>query len=214
MSTKYDIRRCTIGDVNEMCKRYHGYGGAGGLAVYAFGVYEDDEIVAAFSWQPPAPGAAASVCPEFPSGVLALSRMVARPKSERALKHISKPLMVQMKKLIDRGRWPVLVTYSDEGLGHNGYVYQCSGWTRTIRRKVKQYTDINSGKRRSTYNNGGCADRSLMIESDAYIQRWEHWVCDKGMAHHWATSNGWRRVDTGKVWRSGNRAFKWIKVED
>lgn len=111
----YDIRRCSIEVVRGLCERFHIYESAGGLAVDAFAVYENGEPVAGYAWQPPPPGAAKGVCPEAPQGVLALSRMVAVPKSDRALKHVSKPLREQMKRMIDRTRWPVLVTYSDEG---------------------------------------------------------------------------------------------------
>lgn len=104
------------------------YRSVGQVFVLAYAVIEDGAPVAAFVWQPPAPGAARSVCPEAPYGVLALSRMVALPRDERRLRHISKPLRAQMRRLIDRGRWPVLVTYSDEGQGHTGYVV--SVWKR------------------------------------------------------------------------------------
>ena len=115
------------------------YGGSGRVAVYSFGVLEGSTLVAAFAWQPPPVGAARSVNSHAPHGVLALSRMVSVPKEERRLKHVSKPLRFQMLYLIDRTRWPSLVTYSDEGLGHTGFVYQTSGWkktTRTLRRQL------------------------------------------------------------------------------
>lgn len=106
-----------MGDVKDLCAKFHGYHGAGSVAVYAFGVYEDGEIVAAYAWQPPPLGGAKSVCPQAPHGVLSLSRMVAVPRDQRRLNHVSKPLRYQMRGLIDRTRWPVLVTYSDEGEG-------------------------------------------------------------------------------------------------
>ena len=69
----YDLRTCPLSVVRTLCERFHGYGGAGGSATYAFAVYENGEPVAAYSWQPPPPGAAFAVSPEFPQGVLALS---------------------------------------------------------------------------------------------------------------------------------------------
>ena len=135
----YDIRSISINEVDKLCSCYHAYKAASATATYAFGVFEDGALVAAYSWQPPPYGAAKSVNHYVPYGVLALSRMVAVPKDQRKLKHISKPLMLQMKKLIDRTRWPSLVTYSDEGLGHSGHVYKCSGWTQTKRSLAQQY---------------------------------------------------------------------------
>ena len=201
----YDIRPCSLSVVREMCERYHAYGGAGNTSVYAFAVYEEGTPVASFVWQPPPPGAAVSVCPEAPYGVLALSRMVAVPKGERRLNHISRPLRRQMKHLIDRTRWPVLITYSDEGLGHTGHVYKCSGWEKTNRRRCPTWT--KDGVRVSSYRNGSTDTRGLLRGEDKYIQRWEHWACERGEADSFMRLGGWERVPTGKTWRSGSPAF-------
>ncbi len=204
-----DIRPISIESVRNLCELYHGYGSAGGTATYAYGVFEGGQIIAAYAWQPPPPGASKSVCPEAPEGVLALSRMIAVPKSERKLKHVSKPLMIQMKKLIDRTRYPVLVTYSDEGQGHTGYVYKCSGWEKTSKRISKFYA-TQDGVRISIYQNGGRRDVSYLQSGTTVIQRWEHWICPKGSAKNWMISKGWEKVPIpGKVWSSGNQAYKY-----
>lgn len=132
MEAGYTMRRVTLKEVRDLCERFHGYGSVGASATYAFGVFEADLCVAAYSWQPPPPGAARSACPEAPEGVLSLSRMVAVPRDDRALNHVSKPLRRQMRREIDRTRWPVLITFSDEGQGHTGYVYKCSGWEKDL----------------------------------------------------------------------------------
>lgn len=206
----FDQRLVSIDVVRELCEKHHGYASAGDVAVYAFAVIENGHSVAAYSWQPPPPGSALSVCPEAPAGVLALSRMVAVPKAERTLKHVSKPLREQMKEKIDRTRWPVLVTFSDEGQGHNGYVYQCSGWTKTERRKVAVMLD-ETGARASRYSNGKTGGRALTAAGTTWIQRWEHWACEKGDALRWMESHGWRRVPTGARNRSGTPAFRWVR---
>lgn len=235
---KFDLRQAPLDAVRALCEQHHGYQSAGGLATYCFGVYEtpaDDRdcncfvpalegagqhssgcvavrpyLVAGYTWQPPSPGASTSVCPEAPHAVLALSRMVAVPKPERQLKHVSKPLLAQMNERIDRSRWPVLVTYSDEGQGHTGYVYQCSGWEKTSRARVKTYVDAE-GRRVSPYSNGEYAKRAGVTRSGyTFIQRWEHWVCERGYANNWLQTHGWERVEIkGKRWRSGNQAFRY-----
>lgn len=202
------LRSCTLGEARALCVAHHSYGSAGGVAAYAFGVYEDGKMVAAYAWQPPPPGAAASVCPEAPAGVLSLSRMVAVPRAERRLKHVSKPLRVQMKRLIDRTRWPVLVTFSDEGQGHTGYVYKCSGWTPTTRRVVDVRT-TDTGARASRYSNGRTGSRSLLVAARTTIQRWEHRVCPAGETAAFMARHGWCRVPTGRTLRSGTRAHQW-----
>lgn len=211
---KFLIKQCSLRDVDALCAKYHGYGGAGRVSVYAFGVYEDGRMVAGYAWQPPPVGAATAVCPEFPQGVLALSRMVAVPREERALKHVSKPLMEQMKRLIDRARWPVLVTYSDSGQGHTGYVYQCSGWEEDGARKVPFFTN-DAGVRTSSYACGKTSTVGLTRGGYTEIKRWVHRVCPRGQAHKHAAKAGWRRVAVpGKVWASGRQAYKIVNLNE
>jgi hypothetical protein len=213
MRLTYDLRRCTLATVAGLVADHHGYGSTSSTATYAFAVYEAEAAIAAYAWQPPPPGAARNVCPESPSGVLALSRMVAVPREARALRHVSTPLRRQMRVLIDRGRWPVLVTYSDEGQGHTGHVYKCSGWTPTLRTRAAFYVD-EAGNRASSYANGKSGGRALTKGGHTWIQRWEHWACPQKQAADWMARHGWRRVAiVGKVWASGNQAHTWRRVE-
>lgn len=208
----YDLVAVSSDVVRDLCARYHGYGSAGNAMTYAWAVVEDGRPVAAFSWQPPPPGAARAVCPEAPSGVLALSRMVAVPRDERRLRHISKPLRHQMRNLIDRGRWPVLITFSDEGQGHTGHVYKCSGWQATERAARPYFVDAD-GRRCSSYSNGKHGGRDLQRAGTTFLQRWEHRVCSSGHEAVWMAEHGWCRVEVpGRIWRSGNQAFTWKKV--
>ncbi len=208
----YDLRSCRIGDVRALCERHHGYGGAGNSATYAFGVWEEGAVVAAFLWQPPSLGASKSVCPSAPHGVLSLSRMVAVPRAERRLRHISKPLRRQMRMLIDRGRWPALVTYHDEGQGHTGHVYKCSGWTPTVRRESPAFEDPETGRRVAPTTSGTTLEnrRRMVRVGTRWLQRWEQWACTPESAAEHITAAGWVRVPIpGKKWRSGAQAHRW-----
>lgn len=212
-SPKYDLRETTLDVVRALFETHHGYKSVSRSATYCFAVFEDGEPVAAYAWQPPPPGAAKAVCPEAPHGVLSLSRMVAVPKESRQLKHISKPLRRQMNHLIDRTRWPVLVTYSDEGQGHNGFVYECSGWTKTIKRKAPVNENAD-GARCSSYSNGKHGRRDLIRKGFTWIQRWENRVCSPGEAANWLPDHGWRRVlIPGKTWKSGRQAHTYVREE-
>lgn len=207
-----DLRACDLETVATLVAAFHGYGSTGSSATYAFAVYEGGKPVAAYVWQPPPRGAAVAVCPEAPGGVLALSRMVAVPRTERNLRHVSKPLRVQMHRLIDRGRWPVLVTYSDEGQGHTGHVYKCSGWEKTVRSRRPFFVDAK-GRRASSYSNGEHGGRGLVRGGTTWIQRWEHWICARGDAAKHMAAAGWRLVPlAGRRWRSGNQAHKWVNT--
>lgn len=210
-SPQFELEAIPLRWVVALCEQFHGYGGAGGFSTYCWGVIEENSVVAAYSWQPPPPGAARAVCPEAPHSVLSLSRMVAVPKDKRQLNHISKPLRRQMRSLIDRTRWPVLITYSDEGQGHSGHVYKCSGWFPTARRVRPVFVD-SVGRRASSYSNGRHGSRCLRREGTTTIQRWEHWACKPGQAGNWMTGHGWMRVPVpGRLWKSGNPAFTYEK---
>lgn len=202
-----DLRPCPLGVVAELCRAHHGYASAGRVAAYAFAVYEGGVPVAAFAWQPPPPGCARAVCPEAPYAVLALSRMVAVPRAERALRHISKPLRHQMRHMIDRGRWPVLVTFHDVGQGHTGHVYKCSGWERGPESIAETRTG-EDGSRISRYSNG-VTSTERGARGLTTIVRWEHWACARGEAAAHVEAGGWRRVPTGRVYASGAPAYRW-----
>jgi hypothetical protein len=207
----YDLRASTRAEVLPLFEKHHGYKSLSASLTYCFAVYESGVPVAAFAWQPPPPGAAKSVCPEAPQGVLALSRMVAVDRKDRVLKHISKPLRRQMNHMIDRTRWPVLVTYSDEGQKHNGFVYACSGWTKTVRNKARVNED-SEGRRCSSYSAGKTGARDLVHAGFTWIQRWENRICQVGAADQWMTNAGWRRIPIpGKTWNSDNQAHSYVK---
>lgn len=207
----YTIRETTVAEVKDLFARFHAYKSTGRVCTYAFAVIEDDKPVAAFLWQPPPPNAAKVVCPELQVGVLSLSRMVATPREERRLQHISKPLKHQMKHLIDRTRWPVLVTYSDESVGHTGHVYKCSGWKKTARNATTMYTV--GDQRVSRYSNGVTTKPENAIASSAWIQRWEHRIAQDPVELVALFSKHWDRVPvrardgTPKLWRSGAQAY-------
>lgn len=213
-SPKYTLIPMSLDDVRCLIEENHGYGTVGNVATYVFGVVEQSgaRVVAAYVWQPPAPGAAKSVCPEEPAAVLSLSRMAAVPRSDRELRHVSTPLRRQMRDLIDRSRWPVLVTYHDEGQGHCGHVYRCSGWTPTMRARRAVFQD-SSGRRVSKYSNGADRSSELVRVGDTWLQRWERWACEPGKVKEHMLKGGWERVPIkGKAWRSGNQAFEFVKI--
>jgi len=59
-------------------------------------------------------------------GVLALSRFVIEPDVPR---NASSFLLSRSMRLIDRDRWPFLVTYADTWRGHTGAIYKATGWS-------------------------------------------------------------------------------------
>lgn len=216
--TPMNLVSCSLADVAPFIGKHHGYKSVGSLATYCHAVIEDGAVVAAFVWAPPPPGACA-VLSSAPggAGVLALSRMVAVPREERRLQKISKPLRKIMRDpcFIDRGRWPVLVTYSDasltgpSGQPHTGHVYLCSGWTRDGD-AVRPYYENPTGQRVSSYTNGHTDKTGKQKAGDTVLTRWVHRVCPAGSEESWLNAHGWFRVAiAGKRWASGAQAYTW-----
>ena len=205
-----DIRPVHISVVADLVARYHGYAGSGKVATYCFGVFEDERVVAAFSWNPCAPAAAKALsAAPGGAGVLALTRMVAVPREQRRMQHISKALYRQTSRLIDRGRWPVLVTYSDASLGHTGHVYKCAGWQPDGARCAVHR--MVGGTRMSRYSNGRMVDARAAELVRTTITRWVLRACPVGRELEHMRSCGWHRVaKPGRVWASGAAAYTWV----
>lgn len=198
----YDLRPVELAEIRHLFEEHHAYRSVGAAATYAFGLFEAGRVVAGFTWQPPPPGAARSVCAEIPHGVLSLSRMVAVPREQRTGR-LRNPLRRMMRHLIDRTRWPVLVTYSDESVGHTGYLYKITGWRPTKRSLVTTLTV--AGARVSRYANGNHVTHDDAVRGAAWIQRWEHWSTSTPAL---VFDRAWERVPIpGKRWASGQPAF-------
>jgi hypothetical protein len=77
-------------------------------------------------WLPPTRRAAESVAGENWEGVLCLSRLVVSPD---APPNAASFLLGRSMKMINRRRWPVLLTYADLAHGHTGAIYKATNWT-------------------------------------------------------------------------------------
>ncbi len=100
--------------------------------------YGDCEGVA--WWIPPTMAAARAWAPENPNGVLCLSRLVIAPNVP---KNACSFLLSKSVRLIDRDRWPTLVTYADSWRGHSGAIYLAAGWTYAGETKPEAGYTIN-----------------------------------------------------------------------
>lgn len=201
-------------EARELFMDFHPYGDAGGVGE-VWGVRDEvGDILAAWTWQPPPYGAAKAVAPSCPAAVLSLSRMVAVPRTTRDW-HISKPLKWLMKKGIDRTRFPVLVTWADEGEGHTGYVYKCSGWQRDGESWSVRYEHPDEpGVRRSRYSNGRNRSSELIRVGKTQLIRFVHRVCELGQEEEHLRAHLWRPRPSKRVWASGNRGTIWVKIKD
>jgi len=125
------VRPITLDVAQEIVREFHYAHGGSNTAVYTHGLFRkgasfwDNQCVGIAWWIPPTKSAALATYPQFWQGVLALSRLVVLPEVP---KNACSFLLAQSMKLIDREKWPCLVTYADEWQGHEGTIYKASNW--------------------------------------------------------------------------------------
>lgn len=85
-------------------------------------------------WLPPTKRAAEAVAGDEWRGVLSLSRLAVDPALPR---NAASFLLGRSMRLIDRDKWPTLLTYADTRHGHTGAIYLATGWELDAR--------VNSG---------------------------------------------------------------------
>jgi hypothetical protein len=108
-------------------ERTHYAGGAPNTAVarHALRPRGSSEIKGVALWLPPTKPAAVSVAGESWRGVLALSRLCV---ADDVPKNGASFLLGASMAMLDRDRWPVLLTYADTALGHTGGIYKATNW--------------------------------------------------------------------------------------
>lgn len=121
----------------RMVEAYHYAAGASNTNTYLHGLFPaksffDEECVGVAWWIPPTKSAALATYPRQWQGVLSLSRLVIAPGVS---KNACTFLLGRSMKLIDRHRWPCLVTYADEWQGHTGTIYKAANWAYIGRTK-------------------------------------------------------------------------------
>ncbi len=118
------------GEVAAMIGDEHYAGGAPNTSTYRHGLYRAGVEILAHPfgvtlWLPPTRPAAEAVAGDDWRGVLALSRLVVLPEVPT---NGASFLLGRSMRMIDRARWPVLVTYADTRLGHTGAIYKATNW--------------------------------------------------------------------------------------
>jgi hypothetical protein len=113
-------------DAVAFITEHHYAKSAPNTSTYRFGLYDDAlTLLGASIWIPPTRNAAATVSDDW-QAVLSLSRFALAPELP---KNTASYFLGRQMRLIDRDRWPVLLTYADEALGHTGGIYKATNWT-------------------------------------------------------------------------------------
>ena len=103
---------------------------AANTAVYCHGLFRkwafwEEECEGVAWWIPPTRSAAEATYPANWEGVLTLSRLAIRPDVPV---NAASFLVGASIRLIDRERWPCLLTYADTMMGHTGAIYRATNW--------------------------------------------------------------------------------------
>ena len=108
-------------------REWHYARGGTNTSTYRHGLYRSGlmgELVGVAIWIPPTKNAALTVSDNW-QGVLSLSRLACQPGLPT---NAASFLLGGSMRLIERGRWPVLLTYADTGHGHTGAIYRATNW--------------------------------------------------------------------------------------
>lgn len=113
----------------ELVKKLHYSKGGSNTCTYMHGLFkatDPDVCLGVAWWIPPTKHAGINTYPKNWQGVLSLSRLAIDPAVP---KNAASFLIAASIKLIDRKKWPCLVTYADEWQGHTGAIYKATNWT-------------------------------------------------------------------------------------
>ena len=128
----------------RMVRKLHYSHGTSNTSVYCHGLFPRDwfwatEAVGVAIWLPPTKTAAQSFSENW-RGVLALSRLAVQDEIPTNAESF---FIRHSMDLVDRKRWPVLISYADEWRGHTGAIYEASGWTECGRTKPERTYVLN-----------------------------------------------------------------------
>lgn len=160
----WQIRDLSIPVGRSLVRRFHYARGASNTRTYLHGLFAADafweaDCVGAAWWIPPTKSAALATYPENWQGVLCLSRLVIKPDVPS---NAASYLIGRSIRLIDRSRWPCLVTYADSWQGHDGAIYKATNWTEVGRTKPER-TYVQAGRMLSRKAGGKTRTHSEML---------------------------------------------------
>lgn len=118
------------GTASRVIRAWHYSRSTPNTSTYRHGLYPRGSVLhgdphGVALWIPPTRRAAESVAGDDWQGVLVLSRLVVDPDLPT---NGASFLLGGSMRLIDRGRWPVLLTYADTAQGHTGAIYKATNW--------------------------------------------------------------------------------------
>ena len=126
-SVDWEVRSIPFVMARDFTVAHHYAKGGSNTAVYTHGLFCKgvEDCCGITWWIPPTRKAAEATYPPNWGGVLNLSRLVIAPGVPT---NAATFLLSRSRKLIDRKKWPCLVTYADTWRGHTGAIYRADNW--------------------------------------------------------------------------------------
>jgi hypothetical protein len=129
----------------RIVEKYHYAVGGSNTGTYVHGLFRfneffDEQCLGVAWWLPPTRSAALATYPINCEGVLSLSRLAILPGVPA---NACSFVVSRSRKLIDREKWPCLVTYADEWRGHTGAIYRADNWQYVGLTKPQPVYQIN-----------------------------------------------------------------------
>lgn len=123
---EWEVRPVSLPVARRLVRDHHYAKQASNTATYLHGLFRkdalwEDDCRGVAWWIPPTKSAALATDVLNWQGVLSLSRLVIVPGVP---KNACTFLLAGSMRAIDRERWPCLVTYADQRMGHTGTIYR------------------------------------------------------------------------------------------
>ena len=165
----WEVRPVPLDQAQALVREYHYARGGSNTGTFVHGLYHrlTNLLVGVVWWIPPTKGAAATVNPDW-KRVLNLTRMVMIPGVP---KNACSFLLARSVKAIKRdGRFVTLLTYADQGEGHDGGVYRAANWQYVGESSAEErWIDPTTG-RHVARKAGGKTRTAAEMESLGYIR--------------------------------------------
>jgi hypothetical protein len=124
----WSVTPIPMGEGKRLVRALHYSKSHSNTATYLHGLRQSgilSDVYGVAWWIPPTRTTAEALAGDEWRGVLSLSRLVVAPEVP---KNGASFLLGRSMRMVDRDRWPTLVTYADTRLGHTGAIYRATNW--------------------------------------------------------------------------------------
>jgi hypothetical protein len=176
-SSDWVVQPVSLITAAELVRFEHYAKGGPNTASYTHGLFRRGDFMDAQCrgvawWKNVSRPAGLATYPENWNGVLGLTRLVVVPGVP---KNAASFLLAHSRRMIDRKRWPCLVTWADTAEGHTGAIYRADNWEYMGLSAPEPMFRING---RMTARRAGPVTRThaqmLVLGAERYMSQGKH----------------------------------------